>query len=96
MLTRGRRINATCVGGVWTMPENVRDVVVPEFTLLDFCNSIVSFRGNLYVPPSSNLTLFRVANDTVGTARGGQIRASGTIINQGWVNGVCSLLARHS
>ncbi len=77
------------------MPAEVRDVVVPAFVLLDFCNSIVSFRGNLYLPPSSNVSLYRDAAGTHNATRGGQIQASGSIINQGWVRkGFVLLLCR--
>lgn len=49
---------ATCVNGVWVVNG---DIIVPENTLVDLCSGLLRIEGNLYVPRSSNVSLFRAA-----------------------------------
>lgn len=48
----------------WTLNSTDSDVFVPPDFLADFCVSKFFVRGNLFVPPSSNLSLWRNVNDS--------------------------------
>ena len=82
------RFNATYQTWGWVAEPPTPDAFFPEYVLLDFCLANFFSSGNIVIPISTNVSLFRdvngdqpgaLVNETSGTLYGN------TIYNYGWV-----------
>jgi len=91
--------SAVCSNGVWQLSG---DMVVPSGVLVDLCTATVRVAGNLFLPTSSNISVFVPLNGTKdtsnvppkveGTMRGGQVITEGVAVVSGYVLMVLPML----
>ncbi len=74
------------IGWAWT-PAIRGDVFFPDNVLADFCTSNFVSDGNLLVPLSSNISIWRQADGTnfLNNRTVGTISMSGVVYNYGWL-----------